>query len=162
MIKKLKTKNIIDLVDFFDRISDKFEDMYITKEKERKFLKNNWLLIEKLLKKQECYGLFNNGLRGILIIIKDKGFPRKYVKLLTENSKYTIDFLKWIKWNFFEKDLYMKLKKNNPLAQMIAKTGFIKIGDRGNEDLFLKKGLKTTFKIIPKDNYLINEEKRLY
>jgi len=118
-------------------------------------------LIKKVLSNQEVYGLENNGIKAIMIIVRDKGF-RPYVKLLAENSKYTIDMLKWFKWTFFEKDMYFKLKKNNPLSTMIKKTGFVKIGDRGLEDLFFKKGLKQLFKITPKDLYLIDEKDRLY
>jgi hypothetical protein len=161
MIKKLNQKNLIDLIDFFNRVFDKYEDTYITEEKERKFFKNNYLLIKKILKYQECYGFYDEKLRGILIIVREKGF-RPYVKLLAENSKITIDLLKFLKYNFFEKDLYFKLKKENPLSTTIIKTGFVMIGDRGKELLFFKKGLKQLYPIIPKDNYLKDEETRLY
>jgi len=161
MIQRLKLQNQIDVYDFLSRVNDRFEDFYLTKDKERHFLKNNCSLIEKVLKYQEVYGLDNNGLRAIMIIVRDKGF-RPYVKLLTENSKYTIDMLKFLKWNYFEQTLFFKLKKENPISNMIIKTGFIKIGNRGRELLFEKKGMKQIFPIIPKDNYLVNEEKRLY
>jgi hypothetical protein len=161
MIKRLNEKNIVDLIEFFDKVPDKFEDTYITTNKQRLFFKNNLTLIKKVLSNQEVYGLENNGIKAIMIIVRDKGF-RPYVKLLAENSKYTIDMLKWFKWTFFEKDMYFKLKKNNPLSTMIKKTGFVKIGDRGLEDLFFKKGLKQLFKITPKDLYLIDEKDRLY
>ena len=161
MIKKLNKKNIIDLIDFLNRVSDKYEDTYITENKERHFLKNNWYLIKKLLHKQECYGLYNGELKAIMIIVREKGY-RPYVKLLAENSKYTIDLLKFLKWNYFTIDLYFKLKKENPLSTMILKTGFVKIGDRGKELLFFKKGLKQLYPIVPKDDYLPSEEKRLY
>jgi hypothetical protein len=161
MVKRLSIKNKIDVYDFLSRINDKYEDFYITKEKERYFLKNNYSLIEKILKYQEIYGLDNKGLKAIMIVVRDKGY-RPYVKLLSENSKYTIDFLKFLKWNFFEKDLYFKLKKENPLSNHIKKTGFIMIGDRGKELLFFKKGIKQIYKIVPKDNYLQKEEKKFY
>jgi len=161
MIKKLKVPNKIDVYEFLSRINDRYEDTYITVNKERKFLKKDWSLIEKVLEKQEVYGLFQNGLKAIMIIFKEKGF-RPYVKLLSENSKYTIDMLKFLKWNFFEKDLYMKLKKENPLSEQIKKTGFVMIGNRGRELLFYKRGMKQLFEIIPKDDYLIDEEHRLY
>jgi hypothetical protein len=70
--------------------------------------------------------------------------------------------LKFLKWNYFEKDLYFKLKKENPLSTMIIKTGFIKIGDRGKELLFYKKGMKQLYPITPKDEYLKDEENRNY
>jgi hypothetical protein len=161
MIQKLKLHDKTDVYEFLLRVTDRYEDFFITKEKERHFLKNNWILIEKTLKYQECYGLFDNGLKVVMIIIKDKGF-RPYVKLLAENFKYTIDMLKFLRWTYFEKDLYFKLKKDNPLSTMIIKTGFIKIGDRGRELLFFKKGLKQLYPITPKDEYLSNEEHRLY
>ena len=161
MIQRLNIKHLTDLIDFFNRIPDKYEDTYITENKERKFLKNNWSLIRKILIKQEVYGLFNKELKAVMLIIKDKGF-RPYVKLLSENSKYTIDLLKFLKWNYFEKDLYFKLKKENPLSDQIKKTGFQMVGDRRRELLFYKKGMKQLFPITPKDNYLKDDEHRLY
>jgi hypothetical protein len=161
MITRLNIKNKIDVFEFVQRINDRYEDFYITKEKERYFLKNNWSLIEKVLEKYEVYGIFNKGLKAIMVIFRDKGF-RPYVKLLAENSKYTIDLLKFLKWNFFSVDLYIKVKKDNPLSQMIIKTGFIKIGDRGKELLFFKKGMKQLYPMTPKDDYLPKEENRLY
>lgn len=161
MIEKLKLQNKIDVYDFLERVKDSFEDFYITKDKERYFLKKNWLLIEKIVKYQEIYGLFDNGLQGILIILREKGY-RPYIKLLATNRKYTIDLLKYLKWNFQEKELFAKFKKQNPLSQLILKTGFSKIGDRGSEDLFCKKGIKQLYKVTPKDDYLPQEENRLY
>ena len=161
MIQRLKLQNNTDVFEFIQKVNDRYEDFYLTKNKERHFLKNNWSLINKILRKYEVYGLFQNDLKAIMIIVREKNF-RPYVKLLAENSKYTIDLLKFLKWNYFEKDLYFKLKKENPLTSMILKTGFIKIGNRGKELLFLKKGLKQLFKIIPKDNYLVDEEHKLY
>lgn len=161
MIQRLTVENKIDVYDFLSRVEDRHQDFYLTEDKSRKFLKNDWSLITKVLLKQEVYGLENNGIKAIMIIVRDKGF-RPYVKLLAENSKYTIDMLKFLKWSYFEKDLYFKLKKNNPLSQIIKNTGFIKIGDRGLEDLFFKKGLKQLFKITPKDLYLVDNENRLY
>ena len=161
MIQKLKIKNVNDVADFLSKVNDRYEDFYITKDKNRHFLKNNRSLIKKILQYHEIYGLDNNGLRGLLIILHEKGF-RPYVKLLAENSKYTIDLLKFLRWNYSEVDLYFKLKKQNPLSTMIIKTGFVKIGDRGKELLFLKKGIKQLYKMVAKDTYLIDQEKRLY
>jgi hypothetical protein len=161
MIEKLKQKNLEDLIEFFDRVNDIYSDFYITKEKNRLFFKNNWELIEKTLKYQEVYGIYNSELKGLLIIIRDKGY-RPYVKLLSENSKYTIDLLKFLKWNFIEVDLYFKLKKGNPLSEQIKRTGFTMVGDRGKELLFFKKRIKSFYKITPKDDYIKDEEHRLY
>ena len=168
MIRPIKNKDKINFIDFSINYKDKYFDGYITINKERKFL-SEYNIAEKVFnniikKGDKGFILDNNGkIRALLLIIgySDK-FPRKYVKLLAENSKYTIDMLKFLKWNYFEKDLYAKFKKENPLSTMIIKTGFIKIGDRGRELLFFKKGLKQLYPITPKDEYLKNEDKRLY
>jgi hypothetical protein len=152
MIKHLNYKNYIDLFDFLSCTNDRYEDFYVTIDKERKFLKNNWYLIKKVLHKHECYGLVDKGFNGIIMIVRDKGF-RPYVKLLTKSSKYNIDLLKFLKWNFSEIDLYFKLKKDNPLSEQIKRTGFIKVGDRGREILFFKKGIKPLYKVVAKDEY---------
>jgi hypothetical protein len=161
MIYRLGIKNKIDLYDFFNRIEDKYEDTYITINKERRFLKKNWYLIEKLLQKQEVYGLFNKGLFGILIVLHEKGF-RPYCKILAENSKYTIDLLKYLKWNFMDKELFAKLKINNPLIENLKRCGFVNIGMRGKEILLQKKEIKQLYKITPKDEYLPKQENRNY
>lgn len=160
MIERLKEKNLSDLIEFFDRVNDKYQDTYITLNKERIFLKGNWLLIKKLLRYQEIYAVYDKEIKGIMIILREKNF-RPYVKLLTENRKFTIDLLKFLKWNFLGQQLFFKLKKENPLSQMILKTGFIKIGDRGLELLFEKKAIKEIYKLTPKDDYLPEEKKRI-
>jgi len=150
MIERLALKNKLDVYEFLSRTNDKFEDFYLTENRERKFLKGNWSLIEKVLGKQECYGLYYGEMKGILIIFREKGF-RPYIKILAENTKYNIDLLKYLKWNFMEIDLYAKFKKENQLSTQVLRTGFIKIGDRGRELLFCKKGIKQIYKVIPKD-----------
>ena len=156
MIQRLKERNYLDVYDFLLRVNDVYSDFYVTINKERKFLKGNWDLIKKTLQYQECYGLFDGELKGILIILHEKNF-RPYCKLLAENRKYTIDLLKWFRWNFLEQTLFFKLKKENPLSKIILKTGFVKIGDRGSEILFEKKGIKDIRKLVPKDDYLGKE-----
>jgi hypothetical protein len=161
MIRRLNRKDKNNVFCFLSEVNDTFEDIYITEDKERKFLKRNWSLIEKVLKYQEVYGLFDSTLKGLLIILRGKGF-RPYIKILTANTKYLIDLLMFLKWNYSEIDLYFKLKKENPLIKNILKTGFVMVGDRGKENLYFKKGIKILYKITPKDTYLVNEEKRLY
>jgi hypothetical protein len=150
MIERLNEKKYCEVMDFLSRVNDRNQDFYITANKERKYLKGDWNLIKKVLKYQEVYGLNYDGLKGLLIIVREKGF-RPYIKLLTESTKYNIDLLKFLKWNFSEIDLYCKFKRENPLATQILRTGFIRIGDRGKELLFFKKGVKSLYKLIPKD-----------
>jgi hypothetical protein len=151
----------MDLIEFFNRVIDKYEDTYITKNKERKFLKNNWSLIKEILEKQEVYGLEKNGLKAIMIIVKEKGY-RPYLKILAESSKYYYDLMIYLKFNFIDKELFAKLKINNPLVEILKKKGFINIGLRGKEVLLQKKAIKILYKLTPKDDYLPKEENRLY
>lgn len=154
MIERLKLKHKVEIYKFLLNNKDIFNDFYFTENKTRNMLYNNWKLIEKIIKTQECYGLIDKNLKAILVIFREKGF-RTYIKLLAKNNKYTIDFLKWLRWSYTDIDLYFKLKKINPLSNMILRTGFIKIGDRGDEDLFLRKGMKQLNKFVSKDEYFI-------
>jgi hypothetical protein len=150
MIQKLKLQNQVDVYDFLSQVNDRFQDFYITKEKERYFLKGNWSLIKKVLRKQEVYGIYNNGLKGIMIIVREKGF-RTYIKLLTESNKYYYDLMIYLRFNFMDKELFAKLKINNPLAEILKRKGFINIGMRGKEVLLQKKAIKEIYKLTPKD-----------
>ena len=153
MITRMNKKHIIDVYDLLERCNDRFSDFYITEKKDRKFIKKNWDLIRKILKTQECYGVFKNGLKGVIILYRTKGF-RPYLKIMTEGISYTIDLLKFLKWNFLETQLYCKLKKESFYCKQLLKCGFIPTGDRGAEILFEKKAIKDVRKIVAKDDYL--------
>jgi len=94
-------------------------------------------LIEKLMKRQEFYGVFNKQLEGLFLIYHEKGY-RTYLKFLCSNIKYSKDLLKYIKWNFAAQELFIKFKKNNPLARLFQDNGFRFRGDRGEEILLMK------------------------
>jgi hypothetical protein len=161
MIERLTKKNIIDIITFLLDNKDYCEDFYFTIDKERLFLKNNQSLTKKILEKQECYGYFNNGLKGILIIYKSKGF-RPYLKMLAVDYNATSNLMKFFVWNKNEIDIFCKLKINNPIINVIKRFGFFVKANRGKEVLFFKQGFKTLNKLVPKDDYLPKEEKRLY
>ena len=133
MIEKLKLKNNIDVLDFFNNTYDKYSDFYITKDKQRIYLKNNLYLIKKFLKNQEVYGEINKDLEGIITIYKEKGF-RPYLKILAKNNNIVKRFIKFVIWNFSNNDLYVKLKKENPLGGILQSYGFKYIGNRGTFD----------------------------
>lgn len=154
MIKKINEKYLLDVIDFLNSVKDTHEDMYITLDKERKFLNtNNWLLIKKVLKYQEVYINIDKEINAILLIYREKGF-RPYCKILSKDNKYSRDLLKFLKWNFLDKELYFKLKRDNPISNFIKYIGFISIGSRGKEILFKKEAIKEINKLIPKDNFI--------
>ena len=161
MVERLTVKHKVDIITFLLDTNDRYEDFYFTVGRERLFLKNNWILIEKILKQQECYGYFENGLKGLLIIYKSKGF-RPYLKMLTIDYTATNSLMKFFVWNRNEVDIFCKLKTDNPITNVIKRFGFFVKGNRGKELLFFKQGFKTLNKMVSKDDYLPQDEKRLY
>jgi len=160
MIERLSKKSFIDVYEFVQRVKDKFEDFYITHENQRLFL-TDFKAIKKLLEKQEVYSVYDRGVKGLMIVYKEKGF-RPYIKLLTENRRAESALIKYLMMNFSEQDLYIKIKKENPLAKYIKYFGFVQQGDRGLEILLFRKGIKILHKMQPKDFLLEDTEDRLY
>jgi len=141
VIKRLNHKNTNDILEFIHRVKDVYEEMYITKDRKRLFLTDS-KLVEKLLKKQEIYGLYDTDLKGLLMIFREKNF-RPYIKILSSNKESNKKLITFLIYNFAEQDLYCKFKKLNPLTEIIQKYGFIFQGDRGQEILLFRKGIKS-------------------
>lgn len=150
MIEKLTIKNFQDMKLFFEDVKDVYEEMYITKNKERIFLKNNSSLICDVLKHQEIYGILDGRLKAIMIIYKEKGY-RPYLRFLAENNKYYKDLLIYLLWNFSDLEVYIKIKKSNPLLnyfvdvinkKYVPKKNFMIKGMRGQEILIIKNKKK--------------------
>jgi len=160
MIERLQIKNKFDVYDFCLRCKDKHEDWYITKDKSRLMI-NKLSLIEQILTKYEVYGVIDKELKAVMIIVKDKGY-RPYIKVLAESNNYYYDLMMYLRFNFMNRELFAKLKINNPLVEILKRKGFINIGMRGREVLLHKKAIKEIYRIIPKDDYLIDEENKLY
>lgn len=155
MIERLQKKHVVSICEFIKQNKDVYHDFYITRNKQRIFL-NNTDIISKVLKNQEIYGLFDERLRGLMMIYREKGY-RPYIKFFSIKMSDNIDLLKYLMWNFSEQDLYIKLKKSNPFCSVVQKYGFVFIGDRGSEILLMRKGVKKLNKIIPKDIYTKQE-----
>lgn len=141
----------MDIVEFLQRVTDKYEDFYVTINKKRIFLKNNFSLIEKLLKQQEIYALVNKEIKAMIMIYREKGF-RPYIKILAEDKDSATGLFKFLGWNFSDKEFYCKLKKDNPMTDVCLRNGFMSIGNRGSEILLIKKiNRNRTYQLIPKD-----------
>jgi hypothetical protein len=160
MIERLTKRNMMDVYEFVQRVKDRFQDFYITHDNQRLFL-TDFKAIKKLLEKQEVYSVYDKGVKGLMIIYKEKGF-RPYIKLLTETRRAESSLIKYLMMNFSEQDLYIKVKKENPLAKYIKYFGFIQTGDRGLEILLFRKGIRILHKMLPKDLLLNDDEERLY
>ena len=141
MIQRLKSKHISDIFYFVNETRDKYEDFYITKNRDRVFIKDR-KVIEKIIKYQEVYGIYDKGLQGIIVIYKEKGF-RPYLKILCKKNYYIYSLLKYLFWNF-EGEVFIKVKKSSPIAKIASrfrsarKIGFQFMGNRGNEILLRK------------------------
>jgi len=149
MILRLDKKNIIDVYDFIRRVTDKFHELYITIDKQRYYL-TDLKIIEKTVKNYILYGLYENGLKGVILICYEKGF-RPYVKILSQNRNIETALLKFLLWNYSDKELFIKLKKENPLVNYLQlknkKTGKLLFGfeflaGRDTEILLIKKAIK--------------------
>lgn len=125
--KKQKEK----VIDIILNIEDVYKDFYLTINNQRLFIRENLELLFKKLRKGDkiAYGNY-----GLLIVtgISDKA-KRKYIKILA-NDKEAKNLLKFLAWNF-NKELFIKVKKNNPLINILLKSGFFQIGNRGKEVL---------------------------
>lgn len=145
MISKINYKNKIDVLEAVTRIKDYSKDFYVTINKERKFL-TDLRLIENILNTQEVYASSEKEINGILLIYREKGY-RPYVKILAENKDSIRNLIKFLLWNYSEKDLFIKVKKENPVLKIAQIYGFIFSGDRGSEILLFRKGEKRINKL---------------
>jgi hypothetical protein len=159
MIKRLSKKDLLEIIDFINSTKDDFEELFVTINKERKFLRNNINLLKKLILTQQCFGEFNPDLKGICIIYGEKSY-RPYLKFLTKNNKVCNNLLLYLLWHYSNQDLFIKLKRNNSLSREFQNKGFVFLGSRGNEILLQRKATPIR-KLEPKDG-IEDEEKRLY
>jgi len=159
MIRKISTKNLLDVYDFINECDDRYFEFYITINKERFFPKNNLNLLKKLILTQQCFGEFDSQLNGIIIIYSEKTF-RPYLKILVKDRKTCNNLLLYLLWHHSNKDLFIKLKRGNPLSREFQNKGFTFLGARGTE-ILLKRIATPIRKLEPKDG-IEDEEIRLY
>lgn len=136
MIEKLNLKHKLDVYEFVMDNNDVYQDFYVTINKERKFIKD-WDIIHKLIHKQEFYGYFDSGMKGCMIILREKGF-RTYLKLFAIDRKFATGLIKFLNWNYKE-EIFVKIKKDNWLCNILQKNRFRIIGFRGKEILLKKE-----------------------
>lgn len=137
MIHQLSKNNILDVYDFILRVKDESKDFYITENRERIFI-NNIKIIEKLLKKQEIYGIMDGDLKALLIIYREKNF-RPYIKILVNENKYAYNLFTYLDWIIGKNEFFIKVKKYNPICKVLQKKRWQFVGDRGQEILYVRK-----------------------
>jgi len=152
MIRHLISKDLINFVDFCST-RDKCSDFYVTKDNQRLFL-NNRQIAEKVfndcLKRGDKSFIFEEDgmIKGALLIVgyADK-HDRKYIKVFAHEERIITALFKMLAWTI-DCDLYLKIRKDNPILKCLEKPTsdkisyryfFIMAGDRGanNERVLL-------------------------
>lgn len=143
--------------------NDVYGDFYLTKKLLRLSIKENIRSLFESLKKGD-YIAYDLETETIAVITgfaekrikifdihtkEEKEIEsRKYVKILSSNEKGINRILTFIDLHFRHMDLYCKIKKNNPIRNVLYRNYFKFSGGRGDETLYVKKGRKiieTTF-----------------
>ena len=125
-----------ELIGIMSELTDLFGDFYITKNNLRMFIKDNPNLLFDCLKNGDKIAYDE---RGIAIVLGfSDNMPRKYLKILTKDSKALEDLLQIVCWNVTY-DLYIKIKKNNPIKDILIQYNFEFLGGRGKEILLVRK-----------------------
>ena len=129
-------KQIFNLL---NELTDLYGDFYITRNNIRLYIKENIEILYKCLHNGDKI-IFNE--EGIVIVTgwSDKS-PRKYLKLLAKDDKITDKLIKNINWNISE-ELYCKIKKTNPLKNILLKNRWKFAGDRGKEILLKRESIE--------------------
>ena len=137
---KLTKKERITVTNLVTNILDIYKDFYITKNNLRLFIKDNLDILFQDLKKGDKV-TFND--KGLIVVcgFSDKA-NRKYIKILTENLETANELLKEIITKFNDIQLYVKLKKNNPVLKVFYDNKFYFNGDRGREILLVRNSEK--------------------
>lgn len=117
--------------------TDEYRDFYITKSNLRLFIKENEHLLFEALKKGDKISFGSED--GIIFVTGwSDNSPRKYLKILAKDDKSADRLLKILLWNV-KTDLYIKIKKNNPVLSVLQKNSFVFKGSRGREILLTRK-----------------------
>jgi hypothetical protein len=133
---QLSKKDKLKIEVLIEELSDYYRDFYLTKNNNRIFVKQDIKVLFNSLKQGEKI-VYNE--EGILITtgFSDKA-NRKYIKILAKNNNIANKLIKMFLWNI-DTEIYAKLKKNNPLVNVLLDNNFKFFGDRGREILLRKE-----------------------
>lgn len=136
------------LTTMFLELHDLHGDFYLTKNNLRIFIKDNPDVLFDCLSKGDKIAFDENGV-AVITGFSDK-MPRKYLKILTKKPEDAKKYLDVIGWNCSE-NLYIKIKKTNPLKDILLANGFKFFGGRGKEILLMREGERHAFNNQTKD-----------
>lgn len=133
---QLPKKERKDIYYLLESLIDLHGDFYITKDNLRLPIKENSHILYKCLESGDKIAYGADGL-AFITGWSDKA-KRKYIKILSKDIDYADKLLKIVTWNI-DCDLWAKVKKTNPLVEILKRNNFKFIGDRGKEILLLRK-----------------------
>jgi len=125
-----------EIIGLLSELTDLFGDFYITKNNLRLFIKDNPNLLFDCLKNGDKIAYDSDGIAMVLGF--SDNMPRKYLKILAKNNDKIEKLLEVVCWNI-NYDLYIKIKKNNPIKDILLKFQFEFLGGRGREVLLVRK-----------------------
>jgi predicted MPP superfamily phosphohydrolase len=135
LISQITEQEENSIKNILDNFVDAYGDFYVTKNNYRLYIKENLDVFFKDLRQGDKVVFSEEGIAAI-VGYADK-FDRKYLKILANNIDAVESLLKAVEFGI-NIDLYAKLKKNNPLVQMLLQFGFEFKGGRGKEVLLYK------------------------
>ena len=162
----ISKKEIPQLQSILADLVDKFGDFYITKNNLRLMILDNFDILCDCLKKGDKIAFDTTGL--VLVTGYSDNSPRKYLKILTKEIKDVDPLLQILFWNLKEKEVYIKVKNNNPLKDYLLSkhckrengrlvfSGFEFVGGRGKESLLRYVAIER--KETPRQNYKDKDE----
>jgi len=137
-VGQLNKEEKIEIDSLLTEVSDIYGDFYVTQKNIRLFLKDNSHLLYDGLKNGDK--VTYQVAEGLLFV---HGYSdnanRKFIKVLVKSNAILKSLLDVLRWNVSE-DLYIKIKKNNPIYQELLNNNFKFVGDRGREILLMQKG----------------------
>lgn len=136
---RLTAKEVIKITSMIQEIPDYFSEFFITKNNLRLFFKDNLSLLFEGLKAGNKIAFSKE---GILVVTGfDDNNNRKYIKFLVKDDKAANDLFCILSWNL-TCDLWCKVKKRNPLLEILKQNGFSYFKSRGKEILLVRKYIK--------------------
>jgi hypothetical protein len=134
---RLSKKDKQEVLSILNNISDIYRDFFITKNNLRLFIHDNTELFFSCLNNGDKIVFGEEGI-AFVTGFSDKS-PRKYLKILVKQPEDAQKLVSLINWNL-DIELFVKLKVNNPIVEVLKKIGFEFMAGRGKEVLLIQKG----------------------
>lgn len=153
MIRLLKSKDLLNFLDFCSK-RDQYSDFYIENHNNRFFLNESKIAKQvffKCLKHSYICLVYEekDNIEGILFIDRIKEIKSKYfIRILSKNNAIIRHFFKALVW-YIDRELYINVKKYNPISYISKKFGFRFQSSNGKEIILLRD---------PKDRKRIKNE----